>query len=148
MFKLILFIAFVISSASANLAFTNCGSTADLHALRVIGCNATPCTFTRGTTYTIEIDATARSASINLPFEVQGITAGLLPPITVLTGNACQNLWNGSSCPAVNGNRKYARILYTVGNLLPAISLQVRFTVRDDFNQVVICGQFAANITG
>ena len=146
MIRLIVFLALAISCVFANLNFTDCGSSSDLVALRIVGCAATPCTFIRGVTYQIEIDAIARSASINLPFEVQGIVP-LLPAITVLTGNACQNLVVGS-CPAVSGNAKTAHIFYTVGNLLPAINLQVRFTVRDDFNQTVLCGQFAASISG
>lgn len=83
MFKQILLIAVAIASVSANLGFQNCGlwnwdafiwlvcvhllsflgSASQIHALRIRGCNAVPCTFVRGQDYYGEMDVTAGMCS-------------------------------------------------------------------------------------
>lgn len=58
MIKQIVFLVLAISCVSANLSFTDCGSTATVHALRIQGCAAAPCVFRRGQQYVIEMDVT------------------------------------------------------------------------------------------
>ncbi|XP_037031380.1 NPC intracellular cholesterol transporter 2-like [Bradysia coprophila] len=145
MFKEIIVLVLAASCVS-GLAFTDCGSTATVHALRIQGCTAQPCIFRRGQTYIIEMDVTSRSNSNALPLTITGHPP-IIPPITVFSGNACTMLTAGS-CPSAPGNFKTARIPYTVGNLLPAISLPVRFTVRDDSGATPVCGQIQVQIQG
>lgn len=64
MLKQIVLLAVAVSCVSANLAFTDCGSTSTVHALRIAGCNALPCQFRRGQTYIIEMDVTASEYQI------------------------------------------------------------------------------------
>ncbi|KAJ6635270.1 NPC intracellular cholesterol transporter 2 [Pseudolycoriella hygida] len=145
MFKQIVLFALVTVSVSANLEFTNCGSASQVVAFRLRGCDATPCTFRRGGEYYGEMDVIAAVPTNVLPFVIQAILGFPLPPVTIFDGNACDDLTVGS-CPTHVGQAITARLYMDIPTTLPAISTNVRATVRDALNQVQVCVQIPVSL--
>lgn len=100
-----------------------------------------------------------------LPFVIQAILGFPIPPVTIFSGNACEDLTNGS-CPTYVGQEITARLYMDIPTTLPAvlslllvykftkiwtnfclqISTNVRATVRDGLNQIQVCVQIAVNL--
>jgi len=137
MFKQLVILALVAASAYAGIVgnYENCGSTATVNQLRVTDCDAMPCTFTKGREYNVEVDATARSDSNTLPYKV---TATVIVPITIIEGDACEELTAGS-CPARNGQSFTYATAFDVPATFPQVNTRVTATVKDDNEVTVVC---------
>lgn len=145
MFKQVLFLALAVASVSANLDFTNCGGQSTVRAFRLRGCEQTPCTFQRGQEYYGEMDVLSAVPSSTLPFVIQAILGFPLPPVTIFSGDACEDLTRGY-CPTVVGEEITARLYMDIPTTLPAISTNVRATVRDSLNQIQVCVQIPVSL--
>ncbi|KAG4071379.1 hypothetical protein HA402_004083 [Bradysia odoriphaga] len=148
MFKQLLLLALAVASVSANLNYTNCGGRSQVLAIRVNGCDQVPCRFSRGHEYYGEMDvvAAARTASLplviqtTLPPLIQDILGFALPPNTIFSGDACEDLISGR-CPTVVGEKITVRLNIYIPNTLLATSTNVRVTLRNAENQVEVCAQ-------
>jgi len=143
--QIVVFAALALVSVSANLNFTDCGSASTIHALRLRGCNQVPCPFQRGGEYYGEMDVTAAAPTPTLPYVIQAILGFPLPPVTIFDGDACDDLTVGA-CPTAIGDSITARMYMAIPTTLPAISTNVRITVRDNLNQIHVCAQIAVSL--
>ncbi len=123
--------AFLLGSASQILAF------------RLRGCDSVPCTFRRGGEYYGEMDVVAgrihalfftsiwiliqfpksiqlAAPTPTLPFVIQAILGFPLPPVTIFSGDACEDLIEGY-CPTVVGEEITARLYMDIPTTLPAV---------------------------
>ncbi|KAG4072199.1 hypothetical protein HA402_014428 [Bradysia odoriphaga] len=145
MFKQVLLLALAVASVSANLDFTNCGGQSEVTAFRLRGCDQLPCRFVRGQEYYGEMDVVAAAPTPSLPFVIQAILGFPLPPVTIFSGDACEDLTRGY-CPTVVGEDITARLYMDIPTTLPAISTNVRATVRDALNQIQVCVQIPVTL--
>lgn len=74
MFQQIIVLLLVFSCVSASLPFTDCGSTFEVRALRISGCDAIPCLFRRGDTHVIEMDVISSKCTYWLDITQPGNT--------------------------------------------------------------------------
>jgi hypothetical protein len=103
-----------------------------------------PCTFTKGETYTVEVDATAHSISNTLPYRV---TATVVIPIVIKEGDVCDDLKEGSQlCPVKEGDQITYQYIFEVAADFPQIDTRVTANVKDDNGGVVVCAQIDIRI--
>ncbi|KAJ6646980.1 hypothetical protein Bhyg_02197 [Pseudolycoriella hygida] len=147
MLRTILLIALSVASASANLNFQNCGSQSNVQALRIRGCESTPCHFERGGQYYGEVDVIKAVNTPVLPVEVLAVPGFPFPAIPVFSGDLCQELIIGT-CPTVAGEFHRFRIYIDLPatGLPPVNSLNVRIVIRDGLNQTQVCMQFPVTV--
>ncbi|XP_037049344.1 NPC intracellular cholesterol transporter 2-like [Bradysia coprophila] len=147
MFKQIIVVSLLVVCISGNLTgWRNCGSPfADIHAVRVGGCPQTPCLFIQGESYLIEFEASSRVNTNSLNFVTVAQLLGV--PITVLEGNACNHLRQGS-CPILAGNRFTFSVLFEVPFYLPRIPNVITTRIWNDFGDEAICIQFDVVVFG
>jgi len=121
---------------AGDVNFTDCGSRANITELTVTGCTTQPCIFYRGNTYDVRITAIGTYETFTLPYKV---TAKIyLVPVTLLKGNACTELAQGS-CPVESGKEFIYENKINVLNKFPSMKTKVKALVVDDKGNTVIC---------
>uniref|UniRef100_A0A4Q8K464 U35-Deinotoxin-Dsu1b_1 n=1 Tax=Deinopis subrufa TaxID=1905329 RepID=A0A4Q8K464_DEISU len=127
-------------------SFTDCGSkTGQVTSVSVTGCpdGQSVCNLKRGTEAGITIVFGSKSDSSSLKAVVHGVISGVPLPFHLPQSDACKG---GVSCPLKNGQSYTYSNSLNIRNSYPAVSVTVRWQLKDSNSNDVVCLAIASKI--
>ncbi|GIY35915.1 NPC intracellular cholesterol transporter 2 [Caerostris extrusa] len=145
MFSTVILSVILFSQAWA-LKYTDCGSkTGKIINVQVTGCeNSDVCEFKRGEKYTYDVTFESLTESEKLRTVIYGIVGGVLLPFPVPNPDACEQ--SDIECPLQNGQTYNYAYDIEVRKSYPALQADVKWELKDDKNQDVVCVQLPVKI--
>nr|WOA03676.1 NPC intracellular cholesterol transporter 2-like protein [Pardosa astrigera] len=137
-FAAVLTLLFV--SEALALKYTDCGSKSGrIIDVRLTGCeDSDVCELKRGETYTYGLSFESLTDSENVKAHVYGIVGGVTMPYPLPNPNACET--EDIECPIENGKVYDFENTFDVRTSYPAMRLDVKWELKDDNNENIVCG--------
>lgn len=145
----LLLLFFAISSVFTLLSatkFTDCGSTSgQVSSVEVTGCpdSEDVCPLKKGTKAGITINFSSKADSKSLRAVVHGVIKSVPIPFPLPQSNACKS---GVTCPVTNGKDYTYENNLNIRNSYPAIGVTVRWELRDENNNDMVCVEIPCEI--
>nr|WPR62418.1 ecdysteroid-regulated 16kDa-like protein [Procambarus clarkii] len=143
-----------VLAAACTLAYatpriTDCGSlaTIDFQNVFITGCNnpGRNCIFTKGQDASMSLPFTPSTQVQTLNAKVTGILGKVIPiPFPINPENAC--IQSGLTCPLQANQKSTYTATLPVLNSYPSLSLSVKWELRDENNNNVVCLLFPVHI--
>ncbi|VEN41020.1 unnamed protein product [Callosobruchus maculatus] len=141
MLKTLACVLLVVSFSCVCLAFKDCGSKGgSVQLVDVDGCTKGRCPFNRGTEATVKFTFKSDVKEDKLKALVHGIIAHVAVPFPLPNENACKD--SGIKCPIESGNTYTYVATLPVLKEYPQISLDVKFELKNENDEDLICVEF------
>ncbi|XP_055587034.1 NPC intracellular cholesterol transporter 2-like [Uranotaenia lowii] len=133
-----------LGDAARSLVFEDCGAYFDVQSIRISSCSTTPCTLFRGmtSTVTVEFRTNGSPPATALRHEAYFILNAIRTRATI-TPNVC----DGTQCPLQSDQGLLFEAVIQVSHLLPALRGNLRWELKDEWNEVLLCYQVPILIT-
>jgi len=126
--SILLMLVALVAGATAT-TYEDCGSTATISSFSVSGCDAPPCTFTRGSQVTVQIDMVSVGNTESIHSELFAVIDG--EEVELLHMDSCGSLIVGD-CPLTFGELITYRQTFTVDPTWTPMSTNVIYTIHSD----------------
>jgi hypothetical protein len=139
-----------LDGGERSLAFTDCGSVgAEIASVTIDGCAAVPCEVQHGTVAHGQVAMKATAATQTLTCEIFGIIFGVQLPFPggCQSTDACTDLTTGD-CPVQSNENLVYDINMKILNSFPAVSVDGKWTLKDDNSNLFICFILPMKIKG
>merc|ERR1711920_859987 len=129
--------------------FEDCGSSAsyDASSIKITGCeaSASKCSFKRGEDAKMEFPFTTKTEVTSMKAVVHGIIAGIPVPFPLPDDDACAT--TTPACPLAAGTSALYKYGLPVSSVYPKVSVKVKWEIKDQSGNDVICIQFPVQLT-
>lgn len=150
--KTLLLISISIGLASAGIKWIPCTDekcSGTITSLTISDCAQTPCTFRKGSNYTLDIDFTTTAVSKNLESKIAGQIEGIWVPFPFSQEEVCQDKQCDLKCPIAAGGKFHYTASLPVKSVYPEIELIVKWAMYDpDAKEDVWCFEVPVRIVG
>ncbi|XP_031839654.1 NPC intracellular cholesterol transporter 2 homolog a [Nomia melanderi] len=146
---LLLLFCFALSPTCRAFEVIDCGSkVGTFTSVTLSGCDMTKqaCDLIRDTNATIEIDFTVDKEITNMYAIVHGVIMDVPIGFPLPNANACEYAHSGITCPVAKGTACHYTNTLPVLKSYPKLSLIVRWELRDENNQDIVCLLIPARI--
>ncbi|XP_060079520.1 uncharacterized protein LOC132558921 [Ylistrum balloti] len=139
----ILLVVATFSAINAVNTYKDCGSTSGrITRITVNPCPQEPCVLIRGTNVSVEVEFTSNVPTNNVTTSVHGIIGAI--PVPFMTSNSCAN--NNVVCPITANSNNIYRNYIPVLKLYPSLTLIVKWELKDDQGNDLVCFVLPASI--
>lgn len=136
------FLGLCVSPICQAIEITDCGSTlGKFNSVTLKGCDMSKsvCDLIRDTNASIEIDFTTESEVTSVIAVVHGILMDIPVPFPLPNPNACTTPDSGIQCPLSKGGMYQYKTTLPVLKSYPKVAVTIKWELRNDKNQDIIC---------
>lgn len=145
-FLMLFFAIAALFTLSSATKFSDCGSTSgQVSSVEVTGCPDAEavCPLKRGTKAGITINFASKADSKSLKAVVHGVIKSVPIPFPLPQSNACKS---GVTCPVTNGQSYTYSNNLNIRNSYPSLAVTVRWELRDENNNDMVCVEIPCQI--
>ncbi|XP_029163528.1 NPC intracellular cholesterol transporter 2-like [Nylanderia fulva] len=138
--------AFCVTASLQDTPYYSCSGEPSPLALRIDGCDSSPCIIYKGTTLTAQWDFAAVNDVKELKPSVIVTLLGNKITYPYPEKDACKSLVSGE-CPLKKGAKATYNLEMPIDKSLPSVSLNIEFALVDDKKEVQVCFSVDAKVT-